>query len=197
MTSKWVREPIRHLVLVLGDQLNTDSVALHGFDPQQDAIWMAEVAHESTKVWSGKPRTVLFLSAMRHFRDALRARGWRVFYRELSADAAIWNEEPDLPLETCGETFAEVLAAFLQQVRPQWVIFAEPGEWQVRVDIEACLTVADVEFEVREDRHFLCTHADFDTHAAGRRQLRMEYFYREMRVRHDVLMDNGKPAGGG
>ncbi len=186
----------RHLVLVLGDQLDADSAALHGFDPQQDAVWMAEVVHESTKVWSGKPRSVVFLSAMRHFRDALRARGWRVFYRELTVDAAVWSGAPNLQLETSGDTFAEVLSAFLQHVRPQRVLFVEPGEWQVRVDIEACLTAADVEFEVREDRHFLCTHAEFDTHATGRRELRMEYFYREMRVRHDVLMDNGKPAGG-
>ncbi len=196
MTSKPVREQVRHLVLVLGDQLDADSSAFSGFDPQQDAIWMAEVARESTKVWSGKPRTVTFLSAMRHFRDALRERGWRVFYRELSADAAIWNDDPQLPFETAGDTFADVLKVVLKHLRPQRVIVVEPGEWQVRVDIEGCLSAADVEFEVRDDRHFLCTHAQFEAHAAGRRELRMEYFYREMRVRHDVLMDNGKPAGG-
>jgi deoxyribodipyrimidine photolyase-like uncharacterized protein len=33
----------RHLVLILGDQLNLDSSALADFDPKQDAIWMAEV----------------------------------------------------------------------------------------------------------------------------------------------------------
>ena len=33
----------RHLVLVLGDQLNADSSAFDDFDRQQDAVWMAEV----------------------------------------------------------------------------------------------------------------------------------------------------------
>ena len=61
----------RHLVLILGDQLDADSAAFDGFDASQDAVWMAEVAEESTHVWSHQARIVLFLSAMRHFRDAL------------------------------------------------------------------------------------------------------------------------------
>ena len=43
---------MRTLVLVLGDQLDADASAFDGFDPQQDAVWMAEVAQESTHVWS-------------------------------------------------------------------------------------------------------------------------------------------------
>ena len=66
---------LRHLVVVLGDQLNADSAAFDGFDPLRDAVWMAEVGHEATQVWSTKPRIAVFLSAMRHARDALRARG--------------------------------------------------------------------------------------------------------------------------
>ena len=60
-------------MIVFGDQLDPAGAALDGFDPAQDMIWMAEVAEESTHVWSGKPRIALFLAAMRHFRDAGRA----------------------------------------------------------------------------------------------------------------------------
>ena len=56
--------PLRHLVLVLGDQLDPASSAFDGFDPTQDAVWMAEVREESTHVWSSQPRTALFLAAM-------------------------------------------------------------------------------------------------------------------------------------
>ena len=55
---------LRHLVLVLGDQLDAQSSALDGFDPAQDAIWMAEVAEESTHVPSSKQRIAVFLSAI-------------------------------------------------------------------------------------------------------------------------------------
>ena len=67
---------VRHLVLVLGDQLDEASSAFAGFDPAQDVVWMAEVAGESTHVWSAKQRIAVFLSAMRHFVQSVRQRGW-------------------------------------------------------------------------------------------------------------------------
>ena len=75
-----------NLILILGDQLNRSSAAFDGFDPSRDRVWMAEVVEESTHVWSHKARIVLFLSAMRHFRDQLRAEGMRVVYRSLAAE---------------------------------------------------------------------------------------------------------------
>ena len=75
--------PLRHLVLVLGDQLNRDSSAFDGFDAAQDALWMAEVAEESTHVPSSQIRTVLFLSAMRHFAADRRAEGLPLHYTTL------------------------------------------------------------------------------------------------------------------
>ena len=61
-------------MIVLGDQLNADSAAFDGFDREQDVVWLAEVAEESTHVWTHKARIVLFLSGMRHFRDSLKRR---------------------------------------------------------------------------------------------------------------------------
>ncbi|MGW8323849.1 MAG: cryptochrome/photolyase family protein, partial [Thermodesulfobacteriota bacterium] len=52
------------------------------------------------------------------------------------------------------------------------------------------------ETEVRPDRHFLCSREEFADHAAGRKQLRMEFFYREMRKKTGILMKTGKPSGG-
>ena len=66
---------LRSLVVVLGDQLDLEASAFDGFDASCDAVWMAEVAEESTHVASSLPRTALFLSAMRHFAAALREAG--------------------------------------------------------------------------------------------------------------------------
>lgn len=173
---------MRHLILILGDQLDAHSAALDGFDAQQDAVWMAEVKHESTKVWSTKPRTAVFLAAMRHFRDELHSRGLTVHYRQLGGPG--------------GETFAEQLSQALSALKPKKVIMVEAGEWSVAREIEATAAQAAMELDLRPDRHFLCTREMFLKHAAGRKQLRMEFFYREMRQHTGVLMDNGKPIGG-
>ena len=75
---------MRNLILVLGDQLSLNSPALSDFDPAQDAVLMIEAASEATVVWSHQARIVMFLSAMRHFAEALRARGWPLEYCALS-----------------------------------------------------------------------------------------------------------------
>lgn len=81
----------RHLVLVLGDQLDAGAAALRDLDPARDLVWMCEAVEESTHVPSHKARILLFLSAMRHFRDALEAGGIRVHYRALDVEA---NQAP-------------------------------------------------------------------------------------------------------
>jgi deoxyribodipyrimidine photolyase-related protein len=76
------------------------------------------------------------------------------------------------------------------------VIVTHPGDWRVWRSLESAAARAGVPLEVRDDRHFYVNAAQFAGHASGRKQLRMEYFYRELRRRHGVLMDGGAPAGG-
>jgi deoxyribodipyrimidine photolyase-related protein len=177
---------LRHLVLVLGDQLDLDAAAFDGFDPAQDAVWMAEVAEESTHVWSSKPRTVMFLAAMRHFALALRQAGRPLHHTRLD-DA---NNQGSL---------AAQLQADIQRLRPAGLVMTAPGDWRVLQAIKAVAQAQGLPLDIREDRHFYGTVRDFAAHARGRKQLRMEYFYREMRKRHGVLMsteDPSQPEGG-
>ena len=39
---------VRHVILVMGDQLDLEVAAVDGFDAAQDAVWMAEAYEEST-----------------------------------------------------------------------------------------------------------------------------------------------------
>jgi deoxyribodipyrimidine photolyase-related protein len=179
-------KPLRHLVLVLGDQLDRASSAFDSFDAARDAVWMAEVDAESTHVRSSKPRTALFLSAMRHFADDLREGGLAVHYRRLD-DAA--NRH----------TLAGELDAAVQALKPERLVLTEPGEWRVREAIADAARRLGVPLEIRADRHFLCSVDEFAAHAKARKSLRLEFFYREMRQRHRVLMDGqdgDEPCGG-
>ena len=166
---------VRQLVVVLGDQLDPASAAFDGFDSQRDRVFMAEVSAESEHVWSHKARIALFLAAMRHFRDELRARGDRVEYVELAES-------------TLGAEVARAVGT----LRPERVVVVEPGEWRVREELRRAVP----RLEIRPDRHFLCSLEEFRAWAGRRRQLRMEFFYREMRKKSGVLMEDGRPAGG-
>lgn len=172
--------PLRHLVLVLGDQLDPASSAFDGFDPAQDAVWMAEVREESTHVWSSQPRTALFLAAMRHFARTLHARAWPLHYTPLREGSL-------------GSVLAEAIAA----LQPQGLVLSAPGDWRVLHELRAVAKVAGLPLELRDDRHFFATVRDFAEHARGRKQLRMEYWYREQRRAQRVLLTaDGGPEGG-
>ena len=76
-------------------------------------------------------------------------------------------------------------------------LLLQAGEWRSEQELSAAVKRAGLPLEVRPDRHFLCSPAEFREHASGRKQLRMEFFYREMRRRHRVLLDEaGEPLGG-
>ena len=183
MSKTLTQDRCRNLVIVLGDQLNIESSAFDGFDKQQDAVWMAEASDESTHVWSHKARIALFLAAMRHFRNEIRKRGFNICYRQL-------DDSKD------GRRLAAVLETSVRALKPEKLIVVEPGEWRVRASLLNTAHALGLELEIRPDRHFLCSRDEFAEHAAGRRQLRLEYFYREMRRRHSVLMDGDVPEGG-
>ncbi len=174
---------LRRLVIVLGDQLDLDAAAFDGFDAVTDAVWMAEVAEESTHVWSSKPRTVMFLAAMRHFARALQADGRPLHYTRLDAPA------------NAGSLAAQLQADILR-LKPSCLVMTAPGDWRVLEGLKAVAASSGLPLEIHEDRHFFSSIADFAAHANGRKSLRMEYFYREQRRRHQVLMDGDEPVGG-
>ncbi len=174
---------LRTLVLVLGDQLDREASAFDGFDAAVDRVWMAEVAEESTHVWSSQPRTAVFLAAMRHFAKALQDAGRPLSYTRLDA--------PD----NAGSLAAQ-LAQDIARLRPSQLVMTAPGDWRVLQAIKAVAAGAGLPLDVREDRHFYVTVREFVAHARGRKSLRLEHFYREQRRRHQVLMDGDEPAGG-
>ena len=188
------RARCRHLILILGDQLDQDSAAFDGIDPAHDVVLMVEAFEESTHVWSHKARTTVFLSAMRHFALELQQRGLTVAYRSLEAEG--------------DATLADGLAAAAQHYRPERVVGVEPGDLRVRdslaLAIKNVAACADPDWPKPlndsiiwlEDRHFLCSSAQFRRWAGKSTSLRMEFFYRLLRRQHRVLMDGDQPVGG-
>ncbi len=178
---------LRHLIVVLGDQLDLDAAAFDGFDADRDAVWVAEAAEESTHVWSSKPRTVMFLAAMRHFALDLQDAGRPLHYTRLDAPGS-------------GGTLGAQLHKDIERLRPARLVMTAPGDWRVLQSMKDVAETNDLPLDVREDRHFFCSAHEFAAHAKARKSLRMEYFYREQRKRHRVLMqEDGKgdePVGG-
>jgi (6-4)DNA photolyase len=144
---------------------------------------MAEVEEEATYVRHHKKKIAFLLSAMRHFAEEMQAQGWRVDYRRLDARG------------NRGSFTGEVERAIAVH-KPEGIVVTEPGEWRVLQAMEGWQNAFGLPVDIREDGRFICSTAEFTAWAKGRKQLRMEYFYREMRGKTGLLMDGEAPQGG-
>ncbi len=182
MTRSSYVEKARHLVLVMGDQLDLRSSALEGVDKEADAVLMLEVKDEASYVPQHKSRLVLFFSAMRHFRDNLVGRGYRVLYSEL--------DDPNN-----RGSFADEIERWANKARPEKLIVIQPGDFRVEQTIRNTAKRLELSLEVEDDRHFYCAPPEFEAFAADRKSLLLEAFYRQMRRKHDILMEGEGPVG--
>jgi len=170
------------LILVLGDQLTPDITSLRGADKARDAILMCEVWDEATYVRHHKKKIAFIFSCMRHFAGALQASGWTVDYRSL---------------EQTGESssFTSEVERALVRHKPDRLVVTAPGEWRLLRVMRGWQERFGIPVDIVDDDRFICATPEFASWAAGRKQLRMEYFYRDMRRKTGLLMDGGEPAG--
>jgi len=171
---------VKRLVLILGDQLDLQSSVLRDFDQKTDEIIMVESSNEAQYVWTHKAKIALFLSAMRHFAQKLRELNFPLIY----------IQESSLPM-------IDVLRQEMLRKKVTHLVCIEPGEWRIRQSIEALAVELKVDLQIREDEHFYCTPQEFKDWVADKKEIRLEYFYRLMRKRHNILLDgDGNPEGG-
>jgi len=176
-------ERVRHLIVVLGDQLTPTLASLAAADPARDRVLMAELHDEATYVPHHKKKIAFLFSAMRHFADELRAAGWTVDYVKLGSP----GNQP---------SFSAQLAQAIAAHRPERIRVTAPGEWRVLQEILGWEALFSIPVDVLPDDRFVCSAPAFRAWANSRTSLRMEYFYREMRRQTGLLMDGDAPAGG-
>lgn len=173
----------RTLTLILGDQLDPDAPSRCGLTPDRDVILMAEVSEASRRPVSSRVRTAVVLSAMRHHAEVLRDAGWTVRYVGIG--------EPGNTQSFGGE-----LRRAIDELSPERISCIQPGSHALAQELDEAARAAGMTLDVHPDAHFLCGLDEFEGWASGRKSLTMEYFYRWVRKKLDVLMDDGQPHGG-
>jgi deoxyribodipyrimidine photolyase-related protein len=175
------------LALILGDQLSTGLSCLRELDKTTDLIVMAEVSAEARYVKHHQQKIALIFCAMRHFSRQLQDAGWQVHYHRFDPDS-----ESQSLLDVVSHIFAQGAAQGVDEL-----VMTECGEYRLHHDIVSNWQNAlGIPVTLIADDRFLCSKTRFADWARDRKQLRMEYFYREMRRDHDILMDGKHPIGG-
>lgn len=175
---------MKTLCLILGDQLSLEISSLKNADKKMTTLLLVEVSEEATYVRHHKQKLVLYFSAMRHFAGILRKEGFCVEYVSL-----------DCP-ENVGSLTGELERA-VGRLKPDAIVVTEPGEYRILAAMNDWETLLGLPVEIRQDDRFFCSRTEFAKWAFGRKSLRMEFFYREMRRKLGWLVDkDGQPEGG-
>jgi len=174
---------VNHLV-VLGDQL-TDQVGplrahLDGSAKFADPILVLEITgvrHEARHVQA----VVLQVAALRGFAAEIQERG--------------------APIEVIqAPTLGEALAAAHERYRPTGITLMDPAQPQELEAIQAWSAASGTPVEVVENQLWLTTVAEWEAFKTGRKELRMEYWYRRVRSARGWLMEESagksEPIGG-
>lgn len=174
---------MRTLRLILGDQLSHNISSLDNTDKSNDIILMCEVMNEATYVRHHKKKIVFLFSAMRHFAQELRESGYSLIYTKLDDE---FNKG----------SFSDEVGRIIKEYKIDHIVITHPGEYRVLEEIKTWADKYNITSDIRSDTRFLCSERFFSSWASQYKQLRMEYFYREMRRQYAVLMDDENPVGG-
>lgn len=164
-------------VWVLGDQLWDGQSALLSCVQQRQqtpVIFIESLAHAGQLPYHLQ-KLVLVWSAMRHFAEELRSKGWPVTYTQ-----ALDFNTPLL------EWIERYQITELRVMTPTDRPFVELIQ-KLNLTIQVTFT---------PNNRFIWSDEEFIDWAGGRKRLIMEDFYRQGRQRFNILMEENQPVGG-
>jgi deoxyribodipyrimidine photolyase-related protein len=170
------------IIVILGDQLNLNISSLENCDKNTDIILMCELFEECTTPKHHKKKIAFILSSMRHFADKLRGLKFNIEYVKLDD-------------KNNTQTFRTEILRYCNKYNINKVKITHPGEYRVLQDLYS-LKKENIDLQIIEDRRFLCSIDEFKDFAKDKKTLLMESFYRQMRIKYNILMNQKKPIGG-
>lgn len=172
------------LIYIFSDQLSLDISSLSSVNKEEDVIVMCELDQQMTSVKHHKQKIAYWLSTMRHFAEKLKNMGFTVYY--------VTIDDKDNTHNFCTELMRAV-----KFFSPHQVIVTEPCDWQCYDELIKLKNSNKLTITVLPDDRFFCSRQDFHAWARGKSRLLMEYFYRDMRKKYRILVDEkNNPIGG-
>ncbi len=170
------------LRLLLGDQLNLN----HSWFEKQDdnALYVIyELQQEAHYVVHHIQKIVAFFTVMRAFASDLQKKGHQVLYFDINSSAS-------------KKTLEDNIKQLIVEKGIEKFEYQLPDEYRLDEQLKSICKNISIPSEIFDTEHFLTNREDLKSFFEGKKQLIMEFFYRDMRKKYDLLMDQGQPLGG-
>jgi len=173
---------MKTLRLILGDQLNHKH---SWYNNDKDVLYcMFEMRQETDYVKHHIQKVVAFFKSMRNFRDWLIEKNQEVIYLKL-------NDEEN------KQDLTKNLEQIIKHKGISKLEYQLPDEFRLDAELKDFCEKLDLKSEAFDTEHFLTSRTDLTDFFEGKKQMTMEYFYRDMRKKYDIMMLNDKDPEGG
>ena len=170
------------LKLILGDQLNINHSWFEKVDKSVVFIMM-EIRQETDYALHHIQKIVAFFGAMRNFRETLILKGHQVHY--LTLDDLSNHQDLENNLNQVLKDYVATSFAYL-----------EPDEYRLDLQLKNFCDSLSIPYEVEGTEHFMTTRTELTEFFEGKKQYILEFFYRYMRKKFNLLMRLDQPEGG-
>jgi deoxyribodipyrimidine photolyase-related protein len=160
------------LRIILPYHLSEEIISIKNYN-HDDLVFFFEAKEFFTDLPHHPQKIVFQIAAMRHFAKSLSDKKYNLKY---------------IKFEDASKSFAEEIMVLKKSFNK--VIVAEAYDYKTNARLKK------LGVEILEDDRFLCTRQEFNLWANKKKQLRMEFFYREMRKKYNILIKNHSPIGG-
>ena len=170
------------LRLILGDQLNPS----HSWfkSKEDDVLYLiAELKQETNYVKHHVQKLCAFFNAMENFATALKSAGFNVLHLTLDDT----HEDKHLPA---------LLNRVVKEYNCCCIEYLYPDEFRLKSQLADFEKSSEINVSAYDSEHFLLPFNEIKDRFKKDKHVTMEHFYRAMRKRYDLLMEDDKPAGG-
>ncbi|GAB1262328.1 cryptochrome/photolyase family protein [Aurantivibrio plasticivorans] len=185
----------KEIRFIFGDQLNHQH---SWFSEQRDDVLyaMAELPQEMTYVKHHAQKIAAFFLAMRAFADSLKQSGHRVEYFRLNDSITVKEKARAEKGRSTNSCLASILSTLYDHYQPETILFQRPDEWRLLAQVQNFQAKAKTPVAIVDTEHFLLPFDEINQVFPQGKHKKMEFFYRMMRKRFDLLMEEGEPEAG-
>jgi len=169
------------LRLILGDQLNPEHSWFKNIDDNVLYL-MIEQGSETEYVKHHIQKLLGFFGAMRRFSKNLKNDGHRVLYLKIRE-------------ENNQKSFTENIKWIIKEHNIQSFEYQEPDEFRLYREFQNLSKSLQIDVHSCSSEHFLTERNDLKGFFEGKKSYILEYFYRDMRKKFNILMNGDQPEG--
>lgn len=167
--------------LLLGDQLNLQHSWFEKVNPQV-CYALFEMRQETDYVRHHIQKVIAFFAAMRQFAHTIEKQGHQVVYLALDAPENTHN-------------LTDNLLWVFEQKNASSFAYQQPDEYRLDQQLQVFCQDLALPSAMVYSEHFLTERSELANFFDGKKQFVMEFFYRYMRKKFNLLMEGNQPEG--